>query len=137
MSKSKIWIPGQKNAAPKVRFPQPGDTFFFRPAAAPPTDADADDDAGIAEKALLVQFACGSRTLAGRKMCTGYVKDEADTKFEDCAGLRHPETKERTGLCWNMDALFQKSASFMRMVESITGSLINAAPPAEAQKGDT
>lgn len=136
MSTPKIWVPGQKHAAPKVRLPQPGDTLSFRPAAAMPTNATADDEPEIAEKMLLVQFACGSRTLAGRKMCTCYVKDEADTKFGDCVGLKHPETKERTGLCWNANALFQKSAMFMKLVENITGSLVNAVPPSEKPKED-
>jgi len=119
--KNKLWIPGQKHSVPKVRLPQPGDIIPFRPAAAPPTGAE--DAEEIKDKMLLVQFVCGGATLAGRKMCTCYVKDEADTKFEDCVGLKHPQTGERTGLCWNVNALAQKSAAFLNMVSSTLDGL--------------
>jgi hypothetical protein len=113
--KNKISVPGQKHSAFKIRVPQPGDIIPFRPALS--AAKTLEDECEIKEPTLMIQFACGCRTLAGRKMCTCFVKDGTDKDFGDCAGLLNPETKERDGLCWNPTAMYKWSIKVLEMIK--------------------
>jgi hypothetical protein len=76
-------------------------------------------------KSPLVQFACGGDTLAARKGCLCYIKDEDDKEYEDCAGLKHPVSKERSGICWNPKAMFLASITFLKFWEDQFGDKEN------------
>jgi len=125
--KNKIFVPGQKHSAPKIRVPQPGDIIPFRPALS--AAKTLEDEGEIKEPMLMIQMACGCRTLAGRKKCTCFVADETDADFGDCAGLLNPQTGERDGLCWSGNALFQWALKVTEIAK-------NAKEKADRQKGD-
>jgi hypothetical protein len=120
MSKNDVYIPEQDGQPEKAALElEPTLGQGFRSFAQPPgTDDEDANDGGITEPTLMVMFACGGLTLAMRKKCTCYEKDEEDNEFGDCAGLKQPKTGVRNGLCWSFRAMVDRSARFLNLVQT-------------------
>lgn len=68
-------------------------------------------------KENLVQFVCAGQTLRDRQNCKCYVDDETDG--HDCQGLKNPTDGVRNGFCWQVEALFLKSYSFLKFYDEM------------------